>query len=439
MMKNVLPLSSIISLRFFGLFLVLPLISLYATTLDNATPFLIGVVVGGYALTQMFFQVPFGVMSDKFGRKPTIIFGIVLFGIGSLICAVSSDIYMLILGRLLQGAGAIGAVVTAMISDLVKEEVRSKAMAVMGGTIAISFALAMFFGPFLGGLYGMQILFWITFAIAIISIIILVTIVPNPPKITHSYEEKTNYNLILKDSNLVKMNITNFLQKGLMTFAFVLIPVVMTKTFGFEVSDLYKVYLPALILGVIAMGPSAVIAEKKGKFKEMIILGIVLFGLSFAIMGFSDSSVLFIIGITIFFVGFNIHEPIMQSLTTKFAKVNQKGAVLGVFNSFGYLGTFFGGLAGGYVIMLDGLAMVGIIVIAISLLWAVLISFMPNPSRLQNLYIDLEKVLRQNLNLLNGMSGISEWYINDSEKNVVIKYNKELISESEIVQKVSIM
>lgn len=185
-----------------------------------------------------------------------------LFGVGSLICALSDDIYMLILGRFLQGAGAIGAVVTAMISDLVKEEVRGKAMAMMGGSIAISFALAMFFGPFIGGLYGMQTLFWITFAIAIISIIVLVSSVPNPPKITHN-EEKVSFKEILKNSNLITMNITNFLQKGLMTFAFVIIPVVMIKHFGFEISELYKVYLPALILGVIAMGPSAVMAEKK--------------------------------------------------------------------------------------------------------------------------------------------------------------------------------
>jgi len=186
MFKQVMPLSAIISLRFFGLFLVLPLISLYAYNLEGATPFLVGVVVGGYAITQMIFQVPFGTLSDKWGRKPTIIFGIVLFGIGSLICALTNDIYMLILGRFLQGAGAIGAVVTAMISDLVKEESRGKAMAMMGGTIALSFALAMFFGPFIGGLYGMHTLFWITFAVAIISIVILVTAVPNPPKITHS-------------------------------------------------------------------------------------------------------------------------------------------------------------------------------------------------------------------------------------------------------------
>jgi predicted MFS family arabinose efflux permease len=435
MFKQVMPLSAIISLRFFGLFLVLPLISLYAYNLEGATPFLVGVVVGGYAITQMIFQVPFGTLSDKWGRKPTIIFGIVLFGIGSLICAVSSDIYMLIFGRFLQGAGAIGAVVTAMISDLVKDESRGKAMAMMGGTIALSFALAMFFGPFIGGLYGMHTLFWITFAVAIISIVILVTAVPNPPKITHSYEEKVNYKELLKNQNLLTMNITNFLQKGLMTFAFVLIPVVMTKTFGFETSELYKVYLPALILGVIAMGPSAVMAEKKGKYKLMLSIGIAFFALSFGIMGFVSSDVLFIIGITIFFVGFNIHEPIMQSLTTKFARVNQKGTVLGVFNSFGYLGTFFGGLFGGYVIEFHSLVGTAMVIIFISLAWLVLIYKMANPSDIKNIYLDVDKAKKSFLDSLDGIEGVVEWYINESDKKVIIKYNSSIISQEEVCAK----
>lgn len=435
MFKQVMPLSAIISLRFFGLFLVLPLISLYAYNLEGATPFLVGVVVGGYAITQMIFQVPFGTMSDKWGRKPTIIFGIVLFGIGSLICALTNDIYMLILGRFLQGAGAIGAVVTAMISDIVKEESRGKAMAMMGGTIALSFALAMFFGPFIGGLYGMHTLFWMTFAVAIVSILILVTAVPNPPKITHSYEEKVNYVELLRNQNLLTMNITNFLQKGLMTFAFVLIPVVMTKTFGFETSELYKVYLPALILGVIAMGPSAVMAEKKGKYKLMLSIGIAFFALSFGIMGFVSSDILFIIGITIFFVGFNIHEPIMQSLTTKFARVNQKGTVLGVFNSFGYLGTFFGGLIGGYVIEFHSLVGTATVVIVVSLAWLFLIYKMANPSDIKNIYLELDKTNQDFLNSLNNIEGVLEWYINESDKKVIIKYNSKVTSQEEIYAK----
>ena len=167
MFKTVLPLSAILSLRFFGLFLVLPVLSAYALNLEGATPFLIGVIVGGYALTQAIFQLPFGVMSDKIGRKPTLLVGLVIFLVGSIICAVSTDIYTLMFGRFLQGAGAIGAVIPAMISDLVHEEQRGHAMALMGGTIAISFAAAMALGPVIAAFFGFSSLFWIAGALSI--------------------------------------------------------------------------------------------------------------------------------------------------------------------------------------------------------------------------------------------------------------------------------
>jgi len=149
--------------------LVLPVISVYALELEGATPLLVGIVVGGYALTQALFQVPFGSMSDKIGRKPTLLFGLLIFLVGSIICAYSTDIYMLMLGRFLQGAGAIGSVITAMISDLVSEEIRGKAMAIMGASIALSFALAMGLGPVLGAKYGVEFLFILTAVFAVFS------------------------------------------------------------------------------------------------------------------------------------------------------------------------------------------------------------------------------------------------------------------------------
>ncbi len=167
MIKSILPLSSIIALRFFGLFLVLPVLSVYAINLQGATTTLVGIVIGGYALTQMLFQIPFGVMSDKLGRKGTIITGLLLFAIGSIFCAIADDILMLMVGRFLQGAGAIGAVVTAMISDLVKEEQRPKAMAIMGMAIGVSFAASMIIGPTVGSFAGVESLFYLTAFLAL--------------------------------------------------------------------------------------------------------------------------------------------------------------------------------------------------------------------------------------------------------------------------------
>jgi predicted MFS family arabinose efflux permease len=190
-------------------------------------------------------------------------------------------------------------------------------------------------------------LFYVTLILALVSIFVLIKLVPNPPHITHTYKEKAKLGEILGNPNLIKMNITNFLQKGLMTFAFMIIPITLMKHFNWEMSELWKVYLPAMILGIFAMAPAAIIAEKKGKFREILLVGIILFGVSYLLIGFSSNATIFVIGVVIFFIGFNMHEPIMQSLAAKFAKVHQRGLVLGIFTSAGYVGTFLGGLLGG--------------------------------------------------------------------------------------------
>jgi len=429
MIKSVMPLSFIIALRFFGLFIVLPVLSVYALSLEGANATLVGIVVGGYALTQVIFQVPFGIMSDKLGRKGTIITGLLIVSIGCLFCAIASDIFTLMLGRLLQGAGAIGAVVTAMISDLVKEEQRSKAMAMMGMFIGLSFAVAMLAGPLIGGFVGVEILFLITMFLNLISIYILVKKVPDAPVITHTYNDKLKLSDILKNTNINRMNITNFLQKALMTFAFLVIPIILTQTYNWQKSELWYVYVPAMIFGLLVMAPAAIIAEKKGKFREILALGILLFTISYLVIGFSNSALVFAIGVVIFFIGFNMHEPIMQSLTSKFAKVHQRGSVLGIFNSFGYLGTFVGGLLGG--IMLDSidLSTFSIIISIICILWAILILTMPNPSKTKSLYLSLDEYKLENSGKLNENGNIQEWYINNTEKIIAIKYDENITSQ----------
>jgi len=438
MIKTIMPLSSIIALRFLGLFLVLPVISVHAMELEGATTYLVGIVIGGYALTQMIFQVPFGVLSDKIGRKGTMIIGLLLFAVGSIICAVSVDIFTLMTGRFLQGAGAIGAVVTATISDIVKEEQRPKAMAIMGGSIAVSFAISMIAGPTLGAWAGVESLFWITAFLALISIFILVKAVPNPPQITHTYTNSSKISAILGDSNLVKMNITNFLQKGLMTFAFMIIPIILIKTFGWELKELYKVYLPAMLFGILSMAPAAILAEKKGRFKEVLIAGIAFFAISYLVMGISNSALFFTIGVVLFFIGFNMHEPIMQSLATKFAKVHQRGMVLGIFNSFGYLGTFTGGLLGGMFFEHVGLSTLVSVIALICIGWILLIFSMPNPSKKKIAYLNLDKYKRERCDILHDIEGIDEWYINDTENILIVKYHEDKICENSIKEALTI-
>jgi len=436
MFKKVMPLSIILSLRFLGLFLVLPIISVYALSLDGATPILVGIVVGGYALTQAIFQVPFGNLSDKIGRKPTLLIGLLIFLVGSLIAAYATDIYTLMLGRFLQGAGAIGAVITAMISDLVEEEKRAKAMAIMGASIALSFAVAMGAGPILGAKYGVDTLFIITAILSILAIILLFTKVPTPPRIKHIYHEKSKTSDILKDPNLLNMIVINAMQKGLMTVAFVLIPIVLTSdAFNWQKSDLYMAYLPAMLFGLVAMGPAAVFGEKKNKPREIFLISIILFIVSFLIMALTSSSSIFIVGVVTFFIAFNMMEPLVQSMISKFAKVHQKGTALGISNSAAYFMTFVGGTSAGLLLDLADRQTIGITMAVLSFIWLVWTFKLQNPTKHSHLFIDHNDVDETKLYALEH-EHIAEWYINDTENVVVVKYVSEDISEKELKDKI---
>ncbi|MDA7817229.1 MFS transporter [Sulfurimonas sp.] len=440
MFKKVLPLSSIIFLRFLGLFLVLPVLSVYALELEGATPFLVGIIVGGYALTQAIFQLPFGKMSDKIGRKPTILFGLIIFFIGSIICAYSTDIYTLMVGRFLQGAGAIGAVATAMVSDLVEESSRGKAMAIMGGFIAMSFALAMGLGPVIASNFGISTIFLITAVLAVLSIVLLFTKVPTPPKIRHVYHNDSRTLDILKDNNLLNMIVINTLQKGLMTVAFVLIPILLTKPeygFAWEKSELWMVYLPAMVAGIVAMGPAAVFGEKKNIPKQIFLISIVLFLVSFLIMGFTSSSSVFVAGVIFFFIGFNMMEPLVQSMISKFAKVHQKGAALGISNSSAYFATFIGGTFAGLYLDISDRETLATILSVVIVLWLVWTSMkLQNPKRHSHLYLPLDEVDMTKLETLES-DHIAEWYINETEGLAVVKYVSDSIEENELKSKVA--
>ena len=437
-MKQVMPMSMIIGLRFFGLFIVLSVLSQYALSLEGGTPFLAGVALGGYALTQAFLQVPFGVVSDKLGRKKTILVGLLIFALGSIVAAVADNIYVLLLGRFLQGAGAIGSVVTALIADQVREDQRAHAMAVMGMTIAMSFAASMIIGPLVAGAWSVSALFWMTAVLALTALVILFTAVPEPPEIVHHYsEEEAQIKHVFKDKELVRMYITFLFHSSTMAIAFFLIPILMKHDFGMSTMEFWKVYLPAVVFGILAMGPAAVFGEKYAKGKQIFLISIGFIAAAFALMGFTSSFWSFAVGAVFFFIGFNMFEPLLQSFVSKFAKVHQKGAALGVANTFAYVGIFLGGALGGFIYQHFSKEGLALFVIAVSILWFIWIAGMRNPGLRANLFLDFDNYDKTKVAELKGMEGISDFYINETESLIIIKYDSEVLDEEGLKSKLA--
>ena len=427
-------LSLIIGLRFFGLFVVMSVLSAYAHELPGATATLVGLAVGGYALTQAALQVPFGVLSDRIGRKPTILIGLLIFAAGSLIAAGADNITTLLIGRFLQGAGAIGAVIIAMISDHVREDERAHAMAVMGMVIALAFTGAMVVGPIIGGLGGgVPTLFNLTAGMALLSIILLFTVVPKPPKITHSFaEEEAKVKDVFKDKDLVRMYVTFLFHSSTMAIAFFLIPLVLKSTFHLPLSEFWKVYLPAVIFGIIAMGPAAVFGEKYNRGKEVFLISIGFIAVAFLLMGFGQTLWLFGTGVVFFFIGFNMFEPLLQSFVSKFAKAHQKGAALGVANTFAYVGMGVGATLAGKIFEVGNVSAVAIAVLIVSVFWALWIMGMRNPGLRGTVYLGTDLFDRDKLSDLKTNPAINDTYINETEGIMVVKYDKEHLDEDEV-------
>jgi predicted MFS family arabinose efflux permease len=369
------------AIRFLGLFIVMPLLALYALNLQHANAFNVGIALGAYALSQVFLQIPFGRAADRYDKKKILMTGLALLALGSLVCAFSTDIYTLIFGRLLQGSGAIGGVILAYIADLTDENTRAKAFARMGQLIALSFALSMVLGPTVGAKYGVDKLFILTALLALFSIWLVFAKIPNPPKIVH-HRPHSSLKEILTHKELLKLFLSGFLQKGLMTVFFMLTPIIFTEKLGWDKTELWKVYIPALVLGIFALPLGAILAEKKQKAKTVFVLS------SSAI---TLSLILFLIGnrytyfaaVIVFFFGFNLLEPVLQSFVSKIARAHEKATALSASNTIQYTGIFLGGAGAGFFIHTHMLKEFLVISVLIGLFWVFLLIKMKPVAKLR--------------------------------------------------------
>ena len=350
--RSIYSLSGVLFFRMFSIFLLLPVFSVLALDLEEATPFLVGVAFGAYGLTQGFLQLPFGMWSDKAGRKKVIVIGLGLFIIGNLLAAAADTIYLMIIARFLQGTGAISSTVFALVADLTRPEVRTRANAAMGVSIGTAFAIAFIAAPFLGEWLGLEGMFGMIAIFSVVSLVLVLTTVPNPEAIP----------LLPENTSFLKMTKTVWRVPSLRTICwggfvcgaglsstFFLIPMILVNH-GYERAEMWKIYLPMMLAGALMMILAAVFAEIRNRFREVMLFGVVLLLLSAVAMGIGQEQQIllwFIASLFLFFMGFNIFEPIFPSLVTRTTTAETKGTAMGVYNFAQFFGHFAGATLAG--------------------------------------------------------------------------------------------
>ncbi|MBS1145549.1 MAG: transporter [Proteobacteria bacterium] len=374
-------LASIFALRMLGLFLILPVFSVYAKTLpggDNLA--LVGFALGAYGLTQAVFQIPYGIASDIFGRKLVIVIGLVVFALGSFVAAWAPDMTWIIVGRVLQGAGAISAAVTALAADLTREEHRTKVMAMIGSSIGLVFALSLVGAPILYGWIGMAGLFIMTGVLALAAIVLLIKVVPPAPP-PHGHE-KLPLRRVLFDPDLIRLNVGIFVLHMVQMAMFVVLPHALVNHGGLAAASHWQVYLPAVLLSFAIMVPAIIAAERKDKMRPIFLAAIgLLVVVQSGLLLYSASLWALALWLVLFFIAFNVLEATLPSLVSRTAPPSAKGAALGVYNTTQALGLFLGGAAGGYIAQHFGDNAVFAACTGLALIWLVVANSMNFPQR----------------------------------------------------------
>ncbi len=342
-------------MRMIGLFMILPVLALYTHEFTGATTYLIGIALGIYGLTQAIFQIPFGAASDRWGRKPLIILGLVIFGIGSIIAAESTSIFGLILGRAMQGAGTISAVILAMVGDLVRESQRPKSMAIVGVSIGSAFTLSLILGPLLDRWVGIGGIFWIAATLAAIGIALVLTAVPSAKKVKANAVEKpedSHQTFKVLNLQLITFFAGTLVLHMMMTALFLAFPILFVDISEFTRLDIWKVYVPVVLASFLVMVPLIRYSTREHRSKNVMVLAGVVLVLAQSILYLSsdaESIVFLVVGLWLFFVGFNTLEALFPSITVGMAPQAMRGTVMGIFNTCTFVGAFLGGVFGGLV------------------------------------------------------------------------------------------
>jgi len=379
-------LAAVFSVRLLGLFMIYPVFAAYAGELSGATPYKIGLALGIYGLSQGLLQLPFGFLSDKIGRKIMIVLGLVMFGIGSAVAAISTSIDGVIIGRVLQGSGAVGSVILALVADLTAEENRTKAMAIVGVVIGTSFMFALVTGPLVAGVAGVAGIFWLMVILAALGIAITLFAVPNPQTLcVHRDAEAVPVMLgsVLKNKELLRLDFGVFAMHAMLTASFLVVPGLLHTGLNVTSHGQWIVYLPVVLISVAVTVPAIIVAEKYRHMKTVIVSAVAALAASQIMLVFSaHNASMLLAAMTVFFSGFNVMSASLPSLITKTAPPDAKGTATGIYSSSQFLGIFAGGVVGGWVHQSAGDSGVFLLTAGLALLWLAAAATMAEPSYL---------------------------------------------------------
>jgi MFS family permease len=436
-------LAGIFGLRMLGMFLILPVFAIYAHDLpggDNHA--LIGLALGAYGLTQALLQLPFGMASDRFGRKPVIYFGLALFAVGSLVAALATDIWWVIFGRAIQGSGAISAAVTALLADLTREEHRTKAMAMIGSTIGGMFALSMVLGPALYDSIGVPGMFALTGILALAAIAVVAKVIPDPPASHfHSDAEVVPARLsdVLHDTQLLRLNFGIFSLHAAQMAMFTVIPFALRETGNLPESQHWKIYLPVMLLAFAFMVPAIIVGEKKAKLKPVFVGAVALLLATQILLSQLIGSFWGIVALLLtFFIAFNTLEASLPSIISKLAPAQSKGTAMGVYNTSQSIGLFVGGAAGGWLAHHVGEGAVFAFGATLSAIWLVLAATMKKPPAVKTKMYHLEPLDAAQASLLaqrlKAVAGVAEAAVIGEEGTAMLKVDMAAWDEESVLK-----